>query len=156
MGAVACQSFWVGFCKIDFLLVKMENKKTSIFFWAEFFRLKISTYHVIIIYAPEKGWFSLPFSVLFSYLLINSNLISNRRFWAIELCQSALSEEEELLLLMLLHEKRLRTNDAGTTRAEPHGYGWSQRCPSPCYLIKHAKLSMSLIQWHQQLFLWCN
>ncbi|XP_047735744.1 uncharacterized protein LOC125177641 [Hyalella azteca] len=44
-----------------------------------------------------------------------------KKFWAIELCQSALSEEEERLLLMLLHERHIRTNDAGTTRAEPHG-----------------------------------
>ncbi|XP_018012527.2 uncharacterized protein LOC108669644 [Hyalella azteca] len=44
-----------------------------------------------------------------------------KKLLAIELWQSALSEEEERLLLLTLHEKRLKTNDAGTTRAEPHG-----------------------------------
>ncbi|XP_018008864.1 uncharacterized protein LOC108666490 [Hyalella azteca] len=44
-----------------------------------------------------------------------------KKFLGIELCQSALSEEEERLLLMLLHERNIRTNDAGATRTEPHG-----------------------------------
>ncbi|XP_018016592.1 uncharacterized protein LOC108673301 [Hyalella azteca] len=44
-----------------------------------------------------------------------------KKFLGIELLQSALSEEEERLLLMLLHERNIRTNDAGATRTEPHG-----------------------------------
>jgi hypothetical protein len=53
--------------------------------------------------------------VLFFHHFINRHLPSHHRFLGIELSQLVLSEDEERLLVMLLHEKRLSTNDAGTT-----------------------------------------